>query len=138
MGATGWRMKKAIIYTILVLVLILGGGWYVLLYQSAVKTSLVCEVADASGGAPFEITATLTKYRPWVRLWSDSQGMLWVERPAMWTTVYVYLEKLGDSWEIGKDEKSPPYGALNVVNKSLSLRVGNEFFEGKCKAVDRL
>ncbi len=128
-------MKKAFIVTMS----ILGGALYVLLYQSEVKTSLVCEVTDAGGGTPFEITATLSKYRPWVRLsGGKSQGMLWVERPATWTEAYLYLEKIGDSWHIRRDEKSLPYGALNVVNKSLSLRVGDKFYEGRCKAVDRL
>ena len=55
---------------------VLGGSLYVLANHSFTETRLRC---DAVAGPIATIFARIELYRPWVGLWSESNGNAWIE-----------------------------------------------------------
>ena len=69
------------------------------------------------------------------KLWSDSDGSLWIELPNQWVDSYTDLDKVGDSYQIYSYEGALK-GNFSTLSKTLMLDTGLGFYDGKCKETE--
>lgn len=77
----------------------------------------------------------LTKYRPWVGLWSDSKGSLHLEIPNEWFDYFDHLEEAGDQLVIYKTYPEKMLkGNFSKLSNALAIDTPHGLFEGSCVA----
>ena len=110
---------------------------------SAKETRFSCvgSMKMAAQADGLTIYVKLAEYRPWVGLWSDSAGDLWVEIPNSNFEYYDHIEVVGDQLQIyniryseGKKEKEIA-GHFSMLSKIISLKLYNGFFDGECQEI---
>lgn len=75
-----------------------------------------------------------SEYRWWVSLWSDSIGMMWFEVPNKTVDVSTDLRRGGNLIRIlGFDNEMK--GMFSPLSKSISVKIGGDFFDGICKEI---
>ncbi len=76
----------------------------------------------------------IERYRWWVKLWSPSDGALWVEVPNKLFDYYSSLTKVGDQLQISrtKDELKGLWGYYSLLSNNLTLETSMGNFSGQC------
>lgn len=106
---------------------------------SETKQNLICSGTITKEGVSEDSTIylELSDYRPWVKLWNDSEGYINLEIPNEWVEYYSYIKREGHQLQIYETypEKTLK-GNLSTLSKSLSIDLGSPFgfFEGSCSA----
>lgn len=106
-------------------------------YSSATDT-YVCSGALSSEMEPDkEVTVFMAheKYAPWVHLWSDSDGSVWIEGEGVWTTYYSDIDRnerrlLVYDKESGKALRL--VGQYSFLQDFLTIDLGWQRFRGNC------
>ncbi|MDG4885349.1 hypothetical protein [Mesorhizobium sp. WSM4884] len=107
---------------------------------SAVESRFQCDgqVAVQGKRQPMTLYMKLEEYRPWVRLWSDSDASLNLEAPSQWVDYYEHLEAIGDQLQIYETYPQKALrGNFSRLSKTLALdlKVGG-LFDGECKTMN--
>lgn len=92
---------------------------------------------------PVEMFIKITEFRPWVSLWSDSNGYLNTEIPekykgSYYAGFYGHLEKTGDKFQIYDTYPEKIFrGYFSILSNTLFLDLESYFgiFEGKCNNI---
>ena len=69
------------------------------------------------------------------KLWSDSDGSLWVESPNQWVDSYTDLDKVADSYQIYSYENELK-GNFSTLSKTIMLDTDFGFYDGRCKEIE--
>lgn len=69
------------------------------------------------------------------KLWSDSDGSLWIESPNQWVDSYTDLDKVADSYQI-YSYKNALKGNFSTLSKTIMLDTDFGFYDGKCKETE--
>jgi hypothetical protein len=69
------------------------------------------------------------------KLWSDSDGSLWIESPNQWVDSYTDLDKVADSYQIYSYENELK-GNFSTLSKTIMLDTDFGFYDGKCKEIE--
>ena len=127
----------------LIFIAILVGGFVIVANFSAKETRFSCVggIKTAEQNEDLTIYVKLHRYRPWVGLWSDSAGSLWVEIPNSNLKYHEHIEAVGDQLQIydvkyseGKKEKAIA-GNFSMLSKVIALKLYNGFFDGECQEI---
>lgn len=113
---------------LLVIVLVVIGGYYVLANHSVSRTNLVCTQTTGSTGTiflKFEI------YRPWV--WGESDGNLFIEEQDGFLRYYAHLEVLDLKTFIRDSSDSAVVGSYSQLSKQIFINLSSGAFEGECR-----
>lgn len=108
---------------------------------SAVESNFRCsgEISLDGNTRSKTIYMKLTQYRPWVALWSDSNGAVSLEIPNEWVEYYGQVEKVGDQLQIFETyPKKTLRGNFSLLSKTLAIDLESPFgfFDGLCIAAD--
>jgi hypothetical protein len=123
-------------YLGLVITIVLGLGYLVANYSIADETQIVCKGSFYSGGKALgeeEIFFKFQKYRWWVHLWGDSDGVGYVELKGGHLDSLHDL-KILDGWgdiefdKLGGGKK----GRYSAMSRTMRYVLGERLFEGKC------
>lgn len=76
----------------------------------------------------------LTEYRWWVKLWSDSDGMIWVEIPGKDFISSTNLDKDSNQIRIFSGDKQL-MGIFSPLSNFLSIKTFDDFYDGQCKEI---
>ena len=126
-------MKKAIIGLIFIVIIAL----VVVFKFSAVETSFECKgkITNENKSEEAAIYIKLSEYRPWVGLWSISDGNLKFEMPSQYFGYYTPIKVSGEQIQIYDDQKFA--GNFSKLSKVLALKVPSGFFDGSCIAIKK-
>ncbi len=85
---------------------------------------------------PGTVYLAIEKFRWWVHLWSDADGVLHVEMPDGYELYYNKLETVSTGWHIldGYGDKIEMKGMYSELSKTLRLDTPFGTFEGTCAA----
>ncbi|MBP6891900.1 hypothetical protein KBB92_03150 [Candidatus Shapirobacteria bacterium] len=130
-------MKKVVKYSgfaVLGIAIIL----LVLIKFSAVETNFKCsgEITknNISQGQSI-VYIKLTEYRPWVGLWSNSDGSIDLEIPNGWFDYFEQIEKNGDHYLIYKAYPEKTFqGIFSLLSKTIAINTPQGVFEGSCSS----
>ncbi len=80
------------------------------------------------------------QYRPWIRIFSKSDGDLRIEIPNHWTQYYSHVEDTGNKDEhlhIKKNKNEMMNGFFSMLSKTIwmKLDLNEEIYEGECKEI---
>lgn len=106
---------------------------------SAAESNSQCsgEISFDGTTRPMTLYLKLTEYRPWVGLWSDSDGSITIEIPNEWVEYYGHIEEVGDQLQIYETYPQKTLkGNLSMLSKALAVDLGSPFgfFDGTCIA----
>lgn len=106
---------------------------------STTESSFQCsgEISGSEISRPMNIYIKLTEARPWVGLWSDSDGSINLEIPNEWVEYYEHIEEVGDQLQIYKTYPQKTLkGNFSVLSRTLAIDLGSPFgfFDGACVA----
>ena len=117
---------------------VLALGAYVVFYHSAAVTTYECKGVFKQEYQEPKVTTVFLEYsdyRPWVALWSDSQGSWWMESPGIGTD-WVADIKANDRTLIAfKDERL--YGSFSILTMHLDTTIFTGRFSGSCEVIER-
>ena len=125
--------------TAAIVIAIIGVLLYVVINHSvAQETKVVCNGSFFSKGQPLpkqDIYFKFQKYRWWVHLWGDSDGVVYVERSGGLLEVIHDIE-IVDGWgDVVFDKVSGvKRGRYSAMSKTMRYVSGGMLFEGKCRA----
>lgn len=108
-------------------------------YSSATDT-YVCSGTISSETEPDkEVTVFMAheKYAPWVHLWSDSDGSVWIEGKEVWTTFYSNTHSNKRTLLVYADESVEDLklvGQYSFLQDYLTIDLGWQRFRGNCIA----
>ena len=108
---------------------------------SEIKSSFKCPGQHSLDGNTQSKTIyiKLTQYRPWVGLWSDSNGSVNLEIPNEWVGYYGHMEKVGDNLQIFDTYPQKTLkGNFSLLSKTLAIDLESPygFFDGLCVNAD--
>ena len=69
------------------------------------------------------------------KLWTDSDGHLWIEAPNQWVKAFTDLDEIEDSFQIFSYEGALK-GNFSTLSKSIMLDTELGFYEGQCKEIE--
>lgn len=124
-----------ILATVVVVVVLL----YVFLAKfSSVETKYACQGEFTNGGVSEEgkVFFRLEAYRPWVGLWSDSDGSMWLEIPNEHVEYFDNLLRVADSYQILESQYSDESGIqgnFSALSNALTLQTYKGFYDGYCE-----
>ena len=132
------RVIKSLLLLLVVMILVLSG----ILFFSVRESRFSCERDVIQNDQSSSIFLILEEYRPWVGLWSDSEGTLWVEIPRETVEYFGYLERAGEHLQVynsrysdGVEEKVM-VGHFSLLSKTVSLKLNGNFFDGHCTSIE--
>ena len=134
MNARKILLWSAILIAVLIIALVVVANF------SETETVLSCkgEITTEEQTRPSNLYISLNEYRWWVRLWSDSDGMMRAELSDGFTLLFLTLEDLGFVVHIYRgfpsDEDFELNGSYSKLSKTLKLVTPLGFFEGTCTA----
>jgi hypothetical protein len=120
---------KAVLSVILVVI----ATFLMVVNFSAVQSKYVCTGTFINSNilTDGEVFLQLEAYRPWVKLWSKSDGNLIVE--AAGTTYFEHLQKAGNIYGIFSKEGGPFLGKISTLSGDFDLSDKNSInFGGRC------
>lgn len=124
-------MLKAILKTLLALVLVLAGGLFLVIKYGIKETRYECDGTLSNNNASLNTKLFLKTdmYRPFI-VWADSDGMVWAEIPEVGTNLYeaTYMPP-----GIRLYDKIVGSGSLSDLSKALELGFAGGTFKGMCK-----
>lgn len=114
--------------SVFVFTLVLIGGLYVLLNHSTRNVRLRCPAVSGPIGTVF---VDFEIYRPWVMLWSDSDGNTWLE---LENGFPYYFNDLDMSDHIMRiiDTDGYQIGQYSPLSRRLTIAFGGNKFSGTC------
>jgi hypothetical protein len=124
-------------YLVAVLILLVA-GYLFLVYFSATETRLACDgtMTSKGTGTASKVFVRLQDYRWWVKLWSTSEGSLWLEVPNTTVEYYPRLSVAGDQLQIF-NSAGKLQGQLSKLSFALNLSTPAGLFEGSCSELPR-
>jgi len=132
-------MKRLMKYLGLVIAIVLGLGYLVVNHSIADETKLVCKGKFFTGGKALDeedIFFKFQKFRWWVHLWSDSDGVGFVELKGGILDNLENLEILRGWGDIVFDRAGgAKKGRYSGMSRTMRYVYGGKPFEGKC--IDR-
>ena len=116
------------------IIVIIGAGLFVLFNFSSSKTDYICtgmvRLPDLPGNEE-TLYFTYEKYAPWVGLWSDSKGSIWIEGKTVPTVYYPRIEANDRAFSV-YDFDGSRVGEYSVLRDHLAVRIGAYTFSGDC------
>jgi hypothetical protein len=128
---------------VIVLLLLAAFGFYIVVNHSEVRVSYVCEGETRASGVATPETAyfELINWRPWVKLWSDRDGMAWMEldRAAMVTHfMHNRIDAGLGQYRFSERKNGVSQGGFRVAPVELNFVLAdNWIFTGRCQLRDR-
>ena len=124
------------IRAIAVLLAVLVGGFLVVVNFSSVETRYKCPgtLYSANESAPETAYIRVQRYRPWVGLWSESDGNLLLEFPHKAVEHFGQLEASSINLQIGTSD-APFKGIFSTVSNTITVNTHLGQFQGTCKVV---
>lgn len=100
----------------------MGVGLYILFNHSIVESKFKCSGSYATklGTQQSDAFIKMHRYRPWVHLWSHSDGAVWVEIPNH-TFDYFGQVEIQDAGISIRDQNGSPVGFLSNVGNTVSI-----------------
>lgn len=133
-------LKKAI-KIVLVLLLLLAGGFYFVANYSVVESRYACD--GEYGFLKGQVFVKIEKYKWWVDLWSNgkSDGTILLEfRKSRvdppWTDFYPHIDFVQEQVQI-YDLKDNPIGVLSLLSKKIKVNSPHGVFDGECREVSK-
>ncbi|HEX9595427.1 MAG TPA: hypothetical protein VF982_00990 [Anaerolineales bacterium] len=128
--------------TLLVLMALLAGAFYVLANHSVTRIALTCSgtwVVGPEGvqGRPETVAAVIEEYRPWI-MWTDSDGNLSAEtREIPMVAYFHHLRRIGNepliTYQFSRDGEGPMVGGYRASFRELTLGfTASAVFDGTC------
>lgn len=106
----------------------------ILLTFSSVETRWVCARDFLwPTDAPPKVFMKIDQYRPWVRLWSDSEGAVWFEIHGGPTIFAPHVATQGEQLIFLADLASQGAGYFSKLSRSLYLNYENKSWLGNCE-----
>jgi hypothetical protein len=106
---------------------------------SSVESKLECvgEISSENIPTPTTLYIELSEYRPWVGLWSDSDGSINLEIPNQHVGYYSQIEESGNQLQIfDKYPTKELKGNFSKLSKTLALQIDfYGFFDGSCNEI---
>ena len=137
-------LKKAI-KIVLVLLLLLAGGFYFVANYSVVESRYACEGTYSRGNelTQGQVFVKIEKYKWWVDLWSDgkSDGTILLEfrkgkTDPPWTDLYPHIDFAQEQVQI-YDLKDNPIGVVSLLSKKITVNSPHGTFDGECREVSK-
>lgn len=103
---------------------------------SIVESRYQCSGETSAGESktPKKLFLALETYRPWVNLWSNSDGNITIEIPNEVVRYYSHVEETGAQLQIYSSPNDLK-GNFSTLSRSLSLDTPVGLFEGQCEAI---
>jgi len=100
---------------------------------SVVETALSCSGAISEQGAsrPGKAVVTIRSYRPWVTLWSENKGYIWIDLPEQSGSCHVYLRDDSQLVRIS-DRAARLEGMYSTSSRTLHLQTPDWSFDAVC------
>lgn len=100
---------------------------------SVVETALLCSgVISAHGfSRPGKALVTIRSYRPWISVWTEKKGYIWMELPEQSGTCHVYFRNGGELVRIS-DRAAGIEGVFSVSTRILHLQTPEWSFDAAC------
>ena len=110
---------------------------FIAMNYSSVETRFECvgELTAAGNAKQSKMFLKIVKYRWWVGLWSDDDGMVFTEVPTQSYQYFEHLNEVGEMWQISDGYPPEIKGAFSAISNTLMIQTSNGFFEGACKPV---
>ncbi|MCP5268245.1 MAG: hypothetical protein H6943_04295 [Zoogloeaceae bacterium] len=107
---------------------------------SSVETRYECSgtLAEKNATVKAKIYLKIERYRWWVKLWSPSDGALWVEVPNRVGDYYSSLTSVSDQIQISrtKEELKGLWGYYSLLSNTLILETSAGKFNGQCSKLN--
>jgi hypothetical protein len=128
-------MKRFLKYIGLAIAMLIGLGYLVANHSIADETKLICTgnfYKDGKASEQTQIFFKFQKYRWWVHLWGDSDGVGYIEYDGLLD--YLHDIEILDGWgDIVFDKfGGSKRGRYSAMSKTMRYVLGGELFEGKC------
>ncbi|MEZ5999614.1 hypothetical protein [Hyphomonas sp.] len=126
----GWVLR-----VLLIVVLVVSAGLYVLFNFSSSKEDHICNGIVRLPGIPDRsetLFFTYEKYAPWVGLWSDSDGSVWIEGKIFPTSFYPNVDA-NDRFFSVYDFDGTYVGEYSLLRDHFTVKVGEFSFSGDCR-----
>lgn len=108
----------------------------VVVFFSSVETRYECAgtLSAKEVTSKAKIFVKIERYRWWVKLWSSSDGALWVEVPNKIFDYYSSLTAVGDQLQISRtqEELKGLWGYYSSLSNTLVLETSVGTFNGQC------
>lgn len=105
---------------------------------SATEASFQCSGEITKDNTPQgskTVYIKITEYRPWVGLWSDSNGSVHLEVPNEWYDYFDHVDEVGDQLQIFKSYPQKTIkGNFSRLSNVLAIDTPYGLFEGNCVA----
>ena len=75
-----------------------------------------------------------SEYRWWIKLWWESDGMMWIEVPNKTVDVSTELREVGNLIQLLGFKKELK-GIFSPLSKSISVKIDDDFYDGSCKEI---
>lgn len=86
--------------------------------------------------ASASLSMRLTKYRWWVHLWNDSDGILKVTAPGLSAEMFYYLIEQDGEIQIWSEKGKPKSGQYSIEKRQINLYTFTGNFRGFCQAIE--
>jgi len=108
--------------------------FFVVANFSSVQTTYKCSGSLFSGPTSSLEIANLRieTYRPWVGLWSESDGSLTLEIPHKTTEYFDHVQRSSINLQIGRLD-SASFGTFSLISKTITISTGIGQYEGACQ-----
>ena len=120
------------------------GMFVIFVYSYAVETHFQCPGEISSNGNSQQATTyiKMEKYRWWVRFWSDSDGVVWLEVPTKRVfETFGHMERIGDDQLVAFDDEDLNKRTSKVyfssLSNTLSISTPVWSFDGTCKRFEK-
>ena len=109
---------------------------YIIVNHSAVETKFKCSgsIVNQHYSESTNIYIKLLHYRPWVKLWADSDGSISVEVPETWAHFYSNIREDGSRYQI-MNSRGGVEGSFSASSNTLALISPYGFFNGTCTEI---
>ena len=122
---------------ILIIMITLGlYGFLVLFSESTSNYQCNGTIAGQALGSNTRIFFELNEYRPWVGLWSDSDGSMMLESATQYLRYHSKIKDIGTQLQI-LNEDSSIVGAFSKLSGKVSIQTIDGFFDGTCALQSR-
>ena len=121
---------------VLAVVAVVIGGFLFVANFSSVETRYECSGTLYAGSQSAAETAHIRveHYRPWINLWSDSDGALWFEIPHKTLEYFEQIEVSSVGLQIGNTD-APFKGTFSTVSRAITINTRLGQFQGACRPV---